>query len=318
MPDFALDIAALRKIAALSATSNFLGDTDTQTATNKTINATNNTINDTSIAAGDILYSSGTTKFARLARGVLPRQVLATTPLSTNVAASTSIAYARPSLWPSSGRRWGLVMSGAATTPANACSGILFGAATTPNAYSSGVDASGGGTYIRQTGTASALFHTGFSWNAASINNFARRNYNPRVCAKFRINDQANERFYLGWYSVTTNMTGDDPASGASIFQFGKKAAAGSNWLIFHNGGTVQTTPTVDTGTVADNAIHTVELWGDDTNAQYLWSLDGSTPSAVTTDIPASATNMYLYVHVECTDSLAKTLDTFWIEVEQN
>jgi hypothetical protein len=43
MPDFALDIAALRKIAGLSTTSNFLGDTDTQTPTNKTMSASTNT-----------------------------------------------------------------------------------------------------------------------------------------------------------------------------------------------------------------------------------------------------------------------------------
>jgi hypothetical protein len=44
MPDFALDIAALRRIAGLSLTSNFLGDTDSQTATNKIIDAASNTI----------------------------------------------------------------------------------------------------------------------------------------------------------------------------------------------------------------------------------------------------------------------------------
>lgn len=70
-----------------TATSTILGDTTTNTITNKTINATNNTITDTSTATGDILKSNGT-KFVRLARGAA-NTVLAVNSGGTDLAWSS-------------------------------------------------------------------------------------------------------------------------------------------------------------------------------------------------------------------------------------
>ena len=66
MGDFGLSKDSLRQVIGLAG--EFVGTTDTQVQTNKTINTTDNTLTATSQAAGDILKNNGT-KFVRLARG---------------------------------------------------------------------------------------------------------------------------------------------------------------------------------------------------------------------------------------------------------
>ena len=80
MGDFGLSKDSLRQVIGLAG--EFVGTTDTQVQTNKTINTTDNTLTATSQAAGDILVNNAT-KFVRLARGS------ANQPLKVNSAGTT-------------------------------------------------------------------------------------------------------------------------------------------------------------------------------------------------------------------------------------
>ena len=83
MPDIGVSKDALRAIIPL--VGEFVGTTDSQTITTKTINTTDNTLTATSQAAGDILKNNGT-KFVRLARGSVGQ------PLKVN-SAGTDVEY---------------------------------------------------------------------------------------------------------------------------------------------------------------------------------------------------------------------------------
>ncbi len=80
MPDIGVSKDALRAVIPL--VGEFVGTTDTQTLTTKTINTTDNTITATSQAEGDILVNNAT-KFVRLPIGTAGQ------PLKVNAGATT-------------------------------------------------------------------------------------------------------------------------------------------------------------------------------------------------------------------------------------
>lgn len=85
MPDFGLDKSALRTILGLapSSSANLVGDTDTQTLTNKTFNVNLNSLIQTTPALGGLLKDNGTS-FVPLPRGTA-NQVLAVNSSGTDL-----------------------------------------------------------------------------------------------------------------------------------------------------------------------------------------------------------------------------------------
>ena len=109
MVDVGVSKDALRAVIPL--TGEFVGPTDTQVVTGKTVNTTDNTLTATSQAAGDILKNDGT-KFVRLARGS------ANQPLKVN-SGGTDVEY-------------GVLAVAGGGSGGNTATGVLIGNGTSP------------------------------------------------------------------------------------------------------------------------------------------------------------------------------------------
>jgi hypothetical protein len=324
MPDFALDVAALRKIAALSTTSNFLGDTDTQTATNKTINASNNTINDTSIAAGDILYSSGTTKFSRLARGTAYQN------LRTNPGGS-SIEWADPFNLPSAGKMWG-VRSGfnQGTGLANAGYTGLFGAVTAGNGTgvtnNTTTTSTDGNCAQCITGTNNTKGRAGW-WG----NSWLMRKLNPIFTIRFRLNQtQASSQgiLYIGFTNQATQPTAgtsmlDTYLDGKIGVLFGFRSSDTVFKIISNNAQTLATYTTAGTpnSSATDTNVHTLSIQITDSPAQINWWFDGVAMTSITdttNNVPPSTTVLLHAFILEAQTATSLTMYEHWSQTSQD
>jgi hypothetical protein len=123
-----------------------------------------------------------------------------------------------------------------------------------------------------------------------------------------------NRRTFIGLQlSTTAFRTGDDPLNG----QMGIMLCARSTdttYQIAHNDST-DVTVFEDTGVAtANSSMHLIEIKSDAADTGWQWSLDGSAFSALlTTDVPASTTQMFPVIEIETTEALAKNLDlAYW------
>ena len=131
------------------------------------------------------------------------------------------------------------------------------------------------------------------------------------MTVRYRINDTANTRLFIGW-AGTTEPTGDDPLNVLFGGLFGKISTNGA-WVFMHNDASGNTT--VDSsGIAADTNIHKIEITAD--SAGMYWQLDEGALNAVTTNLPTSTAQLLPYVEIETVDAGIKTFDVFWIDVE--
>jgi len=134
------------------------------------------------------------------------------------------------------------------------------------------------------------------------------RKFNPSFKLRWAVDEAAaNFRFFAGFYDSTSLIgNSDDPLNAANGFAIGVSTAQ-ANYRIFHNDGS-GATASDDTGIAKSTAFHTIELWADDNNTKWWWSLDGSTPAAVTSDIPAQTTILASQFTVTAVNADAKVL----------
>lgn len=139
--------------------------------------------------------------------------------------------------------------------------------------------------------------------------------FNPRVKMKFRLDNNADTRMFMGFNNTGGVKTGDDPLNASPGIMFGKIATAtNSNFLIMHNdtsGATV-----LDTVAAADNSIHQIELRADNANSKWWWSFDNGAETGITADIPAATSGLGWIAEVETTNTTQPLFHIFWVEME--
>lgn len=222
------------------------------------------------------------------------------------------------------GKKWGLnqcVHGGTAVWD-----GILGSASTAsggdaPIGMTSGQLVTADGRFVRwqtKTSTPAALDKGG--WRIAAA--ITCRAWNPTFFCRFRLNQTADTRLWLGITGdLAADPTGDDALNAKSGVMFGigvvnNTVGTGSTvgWQLMHNDGTGATVS--DTvGPAADTNIHTIEIKAVDASSKFQYSLDGGAFVDVTTDIPAPATALSFIAELQTSAAAQKTMDLFDIHV---
>jgi hypothetical protein len=324
MPDFALDLAALRKIAGLSATSNFLGDTDTQTETNKTydVAGTGNHLTSASAAVGDILTIPSGTDFKRLARGTAYQNV------RTN-AAGTNVEWGDPFALPSGGRIVGKRI------PFGAGGNNVFGTDLlntvtlgngTGNTHQQSIDTTDGVRFLCTTGTNNTKVRAGW-WGTANV----MRKFNPTFTVRFRLNQaQASSQgiLYIGFINVTAQ-----PAAGTSMLNtlldtkigvlFGFRSSDTTFMIMSNNAQTLATYTAAGTpnSSATDTIVHTLSISLNDSIPNINWSFDGVAMTSITdttNNVPPTGTALTPIIMIEAQTATSLSIYEHWSQLSED
>lgn len=222
------------------------------------------------------------------------------------------------------GRKWGLNQCAHGGTAI--WDGIL-GSATTatggdaPVGMTSGQLVAADGRFVRwATKTATPASGDNGGWKIAAA--ITCRAWNPSIFVRFRLNQTADCRMWIGlWSDLASDPSGDDALNARSGVTFGIGAAnntvgTGSTvgWQVAHNDSSGATV--LDTvGPAADTNVHTIEIVAVDGSSKFKYSLDGAAYVDVSTDIPATATALTFITQIETSAAAQKTLDLFDISV---
>jgi hypothetical protein len=198
--------------------------------------------------------------------------------------------------------------------------GLLRGYALNNVAAGGTIGSVGFATFAASDGSKGARFTAGNVSGATigytSSTSLTLRSWNPRFKAKFRLNNKADNRFFMGWNATGAILTTDDPLNAKTGIAFGKISdATNTNFVIMHNDVTGATV--LDTVAAADNALHQIEIIADDTNTKFMWSFDNGVYHDITTDIPASSALGFAW-NSETTNTTTPSYDVFWIEMESD
>jgi hypothetical protein len=139
------------------------------------------------------------------------------------------------------------------------------------------------------------------------VTDSTRRDLNFDVTIKFRMDTLIDTAMYLGFFN-------NDPLTVAlsTIQHFAlilQSDNANVNFRISHSDGATQGETQV---ALQDTSIHTIRLVSDESNTRFLYSFDGAALSAVSTNIPASNTNLDLYLEVEDLGGAGDSEWDFW------
>lgn len=198
-------------------------------------------------------------------------------------------------------------------TYADSASGLLTNATTTGSLSLASLDTSNGRATVFTSG-ASAGNQAGFRTPA----NWTIRKFNPTFKITWSIDEAgANVRFYAGFADFSTIVGNtDDPLNAQSGFGIGILTTQ-ANYRILSNDG-VGATVSADSGIAKDTGVHTFEAWADENGTRFLWSIDGSTPAAVSADIPAQTTTLSCQATVTAVNADAKPLSIFRALITSN
>lgn len=183
--------------------------------------------------------------------------------------------------------KWGAFMPSVGTFSSDVLG--LLRKASTNGTYSMGsIDTSDGENGIFVSAS-SAGSKAGFNYGRL----FTTRGWNPIICAHIKMSVSTGVRWFIGWTGSTSDLAdSDDPFNALNSFGFAK-LTDNTNFVIAHNDN-AGITQKDDTLIAADTSAHTIRLWADGANNKFWWSIDGSTPIAVTTDIPSDTAQLSL------------------------
>lgn len=297
--------AYLLSVPTLAANDTILGVSSEQTPTNKTINLTNNTVTDTAAAAGAIPIHNGT-KFLKLDKGA---------DGSFLGVQSGSVGYFTPptgsggllpsgDVVPSTGR-WGAMWGG--NISGDGILGLTLSAASTTYEIISPTESQ---TSINTAAADDAIAEL----KSGAI---VSRQSNILFKAKWVSKQTSNCVIRIGLSSQSALAVGgshDSPLNNASGVLVTWVSDIETNYRVVRNGGA--TTGTDQTTAIAANNLtaHTCEINLNNTNLTV--KIDGTTIlNAVTTAIPALATPLFIYAHIESIGSAAKGLGVRWEQV---
>lgn len=164
--------------------------------------------------------------------------------------------------------------------------GIMVGATAQGTVALAALDTANG---MNNTFTTVAAGGSAGGFNLARL--YTVRNMNPVLIAFFKNSVTTNLRFFVGWTSSTAQIgNNDDPLNALSGFGIAKLTTSG-NLRIINNDGAGATVNN-DTGVAASTNAVLVILWADGQNNKFWWSINGSDPAQVTSDIPGATTSL--------------------------
>lgn len=210
----------------------------------------------------------------------------------------------------SSGRKWGSLV-GTVVSPLNNL-GLTVSAATGQASATAAILTSIG-RYVPHVTNAT----TGSNAGGHSANLFQRA-HNPYWSFRGRLGSATVSTFrtFFGLSSDAANSpsASDTYADSKSVAMFGHRTTD-TNWQFIHNDGSA-TALYEDTGVAINTSLRTLEIFGDDTNTRFGWSIDGSTISWITTQVPASTTNLGIVHEVQTAENVAKSFDLIAMYIE--
>lgn len=125
------------------------------------------------------------------------------------------------------------------------------------------------------------------------IVNCLRREHNFDITVKFRVPATADRRFWTGFFTADPS-SGDNPI--AEHIGLRLSTSAGNvNFVISHADGVTQAETQL---AVADTDIHTIRIVADEANSKFQYSFDGVALTDITTNIPASITDLDIYSEI--------------------
>lgn len=164
--------------------------------------------------------------------------------------------------------------------------GILVGATSQGTVALAALDTANG---MSNTFTTGAIAGNQGGFNLARL--YTVRNMNPVIIAFFKNSVTTNLRFFVGWTSSTALVgNNDDPLNALSGFGIAKLTTS-ANLRIINNDGAGATVNN-DTGVAASTNAVLVILYADGQNNKFWWSINGSDPAQVTSDIPGATTSL--------------------------
>lgn len=308
-------------LPVLGSNDTFTFNAATQTLSAKTMNIDSNTFrHSTTNAQGDILiYDSTAGKYIRLARGT-EGQVLKT--VSSDViwddesagASSENTVY--DNLTDTNGYKFG-TFSGVfddSDTPAIGGDGlfsVLDNIGGTPANYmnsSTGVQ----GTTWPMTSSAA---QTGFMTRVP----ITLRKLNPDLTVCFQLDEGGDNTGGRCWIGFVDNLNVDsfDDSSyldNDSGFCLHKRSDETSFQITHNDGDTSQNEES--TLFTTDSAVHKIRLIADEDNTRFGYSLDGAALTYISTEIPASTTNLGVTIASSQSDSTTRNFRIFWAKLK--
>lgn len=148
-----------------------------------------------------------------------------------------------------------------------------------------------------------------------------RRLFGLKTVCRVSNNSTTNGRFFFGFTSATALPNSAQPlavSDSGIIVGWNETGTGSTNWSIFHNDGATSVTVDNVTGPIAkDTAFHTIEInWTAGGNPNVVF--DGVSQS-VSSDLPATTTNLFFNCIAQASTTTAKTLlvKGIWIEVDK-
>lgn len=165
-------------------------------------------------------------------------------------------------------------------------------------------------TYISLTSGASAGNASGY---LTTTYNLVRRSHNPKFSIVLQVTDLSAVRYWIGFFSTSVTSV-DTVAAGTSAAAFRYSSVAGdAGWVPVCNDGTTQTTGAA-IGTVAAATRYLLEI--EMVNSQAIFTVNNGTPQVLTTNLPATSTELGLNVVVITTAAAAKVWNLSRVFVE--
>jgi hypothetical protein len=134
-----------------------------------------------------------------------------------------------------------------------------------------------------------------------------RRSFNFDIEWKFRVNTTTSRRVWIGCFN-SDPMASDAP-TGAHIGVRVSTSAGSTQFVLSHADGTTQ----AETNLLAsDTSVHTIRIVADEANTKFQYSWDGAALVDVTTNIPASTTDLGCYQEIRTLTAGAANFDVWY------
>jgi hypothetical protein len=228
-----------------------------------------------------------------------------------NIYRSTSGVWSmvdNPSMGPILRKRWGAFYGTSSTGGA----GTLNSTFTTTGSLGGALLDSTNGEYYTYTSGA-------VSGNVAALKcatAFIARAFNPVLWVKFYVSHVTNTRTYIGLKPSSTDPASgvEDPIATANGIMLVQRSTD-TNWQIATNNTGANSNFTSTGVAAAANTVYTLQIVGDDANSRFLWSLNGSTLSPITTQVPSSTSGLTVYVGIQTAEAVAHSIRIYSIEI---
>ena len=215
---------------------------------------------------------------------------------------------------------WWIPVSGTTLTTANNLGGILTSHTLTGTGTVSNTFDTTDGILSNITSGAVAGNIAGLVSPTVGVG-VGRRLFAGRVQTRAKVDTTTASKFLFGLTSATTLPTAAATQPLATtdhgvIVGFVETGTGSTNWSIWHNDGTGSVTVDNVSGPIAKDAnMHTIEInWTASGNVTVLFD---AVTQTLTTDLPATSSNLFFNEVVVTTAAVAKTITTegAWIEI---